>query len=443
MSEPRAAREAGPPPSDPLGPQAAQLVERLLDDAARRGEALLCWVRAAVCAAALARLAWFSGHTLLALDVRDLLDTATLLAGIGGSFVVFRFVRRGAPLRPLASASVVLDALIVFELLLTTIVWHASWYTGVIQQPAFAALLLAVFSIALRLSVRGTILGVAAHAVSLAALLVADRLFGGKLAYGASGIVLAWILFGGAAALAGLLSRRTRQLVLAAASATIRAEHVRQRLGAYLSEEVAEQSLRRGALALGGVRQEIAVLFSDLRGFTGWSEKQVPESLVAELNGYFEAMMPAIRAHGGVVDKYIGDSIMVVFGVPQPGADDAARAVRTAAAMQQSLAAHNRQRVGRGLPELVQGIGVHFGPAIAGNIGTAERLQYTVVGDTVNLASRLEAATKEQGVAVLISAPAVEAARLGGGGNLPSLEPAGSVHVRGREAPVDVFTIPG
>ena len=100
MSEPRAAREAGPPPSDPLGPQAAQLVERLLDDAARRGEALLCWVRAAVCAAALARLAWFSGHTLLALDVRDLLDTATLLAGIGGSFVVLRFVRRGAPLRP-------------------------------------------------------------------------------------------------------------------------------------------------------------------------------------------------------------------------------------------------------------------------------------------------------------------------------------------------------
>ena len=233
---------------------------------------------------------------------------------------------------------------------------------------------------------------------------------------------------------------RARTLVYSAADKAVEAERVRQRLGAYVSEEVAEQALGTREPTLGGRRQDVAVLFSDLRGFTTWSERSEPERIVAELNAYLDVVVAAVRAEGGVVDKYIGDSVMVIFGIPAARPDDAARALRAAAGMQRVLVAHNADRVRRRLAPLAQGVGVHFGPAVAGNIGTSDHLQFTVVGDTVNLASRLESATKDHGVATLFSAEVVQAARASGQ-SFPEVAAKGRIHVKGRDAEIEVFTL--
>ena len=138
-----------------------------------------------------------------------------------------------------------------------------------------------------------------------------------------------------------------------------------------------------------------------------------------------------------MVDKYIGDAVMAVFGVPTAKPDDAACALRAAVGMERALADLNRRRSARGLPPLRQGIGVHRGVLVAGNIGTPERAQFTVIGDTVNVASRLEAQTKELGVPVLISAAAAQAA-LGAPG-VPALRSLGGVQVKGRVEPIQVY----
>jgi adenylate cyclase len=182
------------------------------------------------------------------------------------------------------------------------------------------------------------------------------------------------------------------------------------------------------------------VLFSDLRGFTRYSEKISPERLVSELNAYLDVMVTVVRKHGGMVDKYIGDAIMVVFGLPEPQPDAPLRALRAAAEMQAALLVHNADRERRGLPPLQQGIGVHHGHAIAGNIGTEDRLQYTVIGDVVNLASRLESVTKERGVSSLFSQDVVDAAQATGQ-ETPPLAAAGSVQARGRDGSIEVYTL--
>jgi adenylate cyclase len=218
------------------------------------------------------------------------------------------------------------------------------------------------------------------------------------------------------------------------------AERARPRLGVYVSEEVAEEVLRAGELSLGGRRQDIAVLFSDLRGFTTYAEHLPPERIVAELNGYLDAMVQVVRAEGGVVDKYIGDSIMVVFGVPHSRPGDARRAIRAAARMHQALHEHNAERACRRLPALQHGIGIHYGAAVAGHIGTKDRSQYTVIGDTVNLASRLQSATKDEQVNTLISSDAARAAQAEGEGALPVLRSCGELRVRGRDSSLEVLT---
>jgi adenylate cyclase len=143
---------------------------------------------------------------------------------------------------------------------------------------------------------------------------------------------------------------------------------------------------------------------------------------------------------GGVVDKYIGDAIMAVFGAPRSSPDAAARALRAAQGMSRALEAHNAARAAKGLPPLKHGIGVHFGPVIAGNIGTQTRTQYTVIGDAVNLGSRLESATKELGVELLVSRELRDAA-LASAAALPALRPCGQIMVKGREQAVEVFTL--
>ena len=147
----------------------------------------------------------------------------------------------------------------------------------------------------------------------------------------------------------------------------------------------------------------MTILFTDIRSFTTISETMDPQNLVGLLNEYFTEMVAIVMDEDGVVDKYIGDAIMAVFGAPVPKPDDAVNAVRAAVRMRRALRDLNERLVSRGLSPLRTGIGIHTGEVVAGNIGSERRMEYTVIGDAVNLASRLESSTKELGVNVLIS----------------------------------------
>ncbi len=179
-------------------------------------------------------------------------------------------------------------------------------------------------------------------------------------------------------------------------------DKLRNTFGKYMTASVMEH-LMSGKVALGGETLTVTVLFSDIRSFTTISEKMDAQALVGLLNEYFTEMVGIVMSEDGVVDKYIGDAIMAVFGAPVPKADDAVRAVRAAVRMRTALAHLNERLAARGLKPLRTGIGVHTGEVVAGNIGSERRMEYTVIGDAVNLASRLESSTKELGVNVLIS----------------------------------------
>ena len=169
-------------------------------------------------------------------------------------------------------------------------------------------------------------------------------------------------------------------------------EFVRETLGRYVSPDVAERVLRdRSALRLGGEVREVAILMSDLRGFSALSERLGPEAMIELLNRYLAAMTRVILAHGGTIDEFVGDAILVLFGAPFPRADDAERAVRCAWAMQQAIADVNAESERLGRPGLAMGIGVHVGTVVAGNIGGPDRVKYGVVGPPVNLTSRIQA----------------------------------------------------
>jgi class 3 adenylate cyclase len=171
-------------------------------------------------------------------------------------------------------------------------------------------------------------------------------------------------------------------------------DFIRETLGRYVSPELAQQVLRdREAVQMGGEVREVAMLMSDLRGFSGLSERLGPVAMIGLLNRYLACMTPVILRHRGVIDEFIGDAIFVLFGAPFSRSDDAERAVRCAQAMQEALAAFNVDNEVHGLPELSMGIGVHVGPVVAGNIGSADRVKYGVVGPAVNLTARIQTLT--------------------------------------------------
>lgn len=183
-------------------------------------------------------------------------------------------------------------------------------------------------------------------------------------------------------------------------------KRIRRMLGQYVSPAILEEVLARpdGLLCAEiGRRERLTVLFSDIRGFTEMSENWPAEDVVEVLNGYFSGMVDIIFHHQGTLDKFIGDAILAFWGAPVQTSDHALQATTTALAMVRRLAVYNRELVDRGRPALAIGIGLHTGEVIIGNIGSEKKLDYTVIGDSVNLASRLEGLTKHYGCAVLIS----------------------------------------
>jgi adenylate cyclase len=213
---------------------------------------------------------------------------------------------------------------------------------------------------------------------------------------------------------------------------------IRDLFGQYVTPEVARVAIeQRGQLD--GQLVNCTVLFADIRGFTPLTEKLPPAVLITLLNRYFTAMSTVVVDEGGLVNRFGGDSLLAIFGTPlNPNPDHPLRAVRTALRMLSALAEFNREEAAADLPEIRIGIGVATGELVAGNIGSSKKVEYTVIGDAVNLAARLQALTKEYGQEILISAETARAAR-----GSARLKPICEVEIRGKAEPVDVFAVEG
>jgi adenylate cyclase len=215
--------------------------------------------------------------------------------------------------------------------------------------------------------------------------------------------------------------------------------HIRRLFGRYVSNDVIDQLIADpGLVRLGGQKRDMTVLFSDIRGFTAASERATPEAVVSQLNEYFGAMVEVLFRHRGTLDKFVGDMVMGLFGAPLPDDRHADHAVSAAIDMTTTLDRLNDKWRRDGRPELNIGIGINSGTMIAGNIGSEAIMSYTVIGDAVNLGSRLESLNKEYGTRIIIS----EATR--------SLltepveaRPIGEVTVKGRAQAVRIYEVLG
>jgi adenylate cyclase len=214
-----------------------------------------------------------------------------------------------------------------------------------------------------------------------------------------------------------------------------REEVARANYSRFLPEYVVKQMLENpDSFKLGGVSQIITILFADIRGFTRISEHAPPEKIVSLLNRYFSAMTEIIFAHGGTLDKYLGDGLMALFGAPTATPDDASNALNAAVAMQRRMLGINRELHDEGFPEIGVGMGLHTGEVVVGYIGSDRRSEYTAIGDTVNTSSRLE--SNARGGEILISDATAKAAH-----SRYKLKPREPITVKNRQQPVVLWEV--
>ncbi len=215
-----------------------------------------------------------------------------------------------------------------------------------------------------------------------------------------------------------------------------RRAEVRRAFAMYVAPEVVDEMLAHPErLTLGGERREITVLFTDLKGFTTLSEKLGAEQVAGVLSEHFTRMTAIIKSHTGTVTQFIGDAVMAMWGAPIEDAQHARRACRAALEMQADVARHREDLRARGLPEIRMRVGIHTCQAVVGNLGGADRFNYTAIGDGVNLASRLEGVNKLYGTPILLSADTARQL----GDEIP-LRPVDLVIVKGKTEPVEIFT---
>jgi len=244
-------------------------------------------------------------------------------------------------------------------------------------------------------------------------------------------MVMATLVMAGTALGCHALTARTIELVRGVADEQRR----RLRLAGYVSPQVAARAESLVDESAPGENRTVTVLFADLRGFTAMSETLPSDCVVSLLNEFHSRMVAAVSACEGTFDKYLGDGLMAYFGAPVPAADHAVRAILCALSMQISLGEMNAARAARGEPPLRMGVGLHSGPVVLGDIGAPGRREYTAVGDTVNVAARIEELTKMHGFAVLVSD---ETRRLAG--EAFPFEPVSPLAVRGKRECIRCWT---
>jgi len=213
-------------------------------------------------------------------------------------------------------------------------------------------------------------------------------------------------------------------------------KRMKSTLARYMDPGLTDQLLKGGEDILGGKSVQATILFSDIRSFTTITEKLGAQGTVGMLNEYFTIMVDCIAHEGGMLDKFIGDAIMAGFGIPVLHEDDADRAVRASISMVRALNAWNRERVDKGLPEIHMGVGLNTDMIVAGNIGSPKRMDYTMIGDGVNLAARLESACKEYSAKILLSELTYKHLR-----GTYRIREVDKVVVKGKTEPVLVFEV--
>lgn len=217
------------------------------------------------------------------------------------------------------------------------------------------------------------------------------------------------------------------------------ARALRQAFSRYLAPAVVDRLIAEGqAPNAGGHLQQVCVVFCDIQGFTAISRRLPPEDLVAMLSAFFEAVSRPVLDEGGFLDKFVGDQVMALFGVPHTHQDDAARAVRAVLGMRQAVPEFNARAAERGWPAVQISIGLHCGQAVVGNVGFSQRFDYTAMGDTVVLAQRLQSLCKECATDILLSRETVGAI-----GEEFVTRPVGTVQPKGWGEPVEVYTLSG
>ena len=267
----------------------------------------------------------------------------------------------------------------------------------------------------------------AIYAATLAVLSVAYVIPAGQLTSAGSYFSLGIVAIAGAAGT--FLSLRHRHAV----ELVVEREHFAR----FLPSEVVDAVIPgRTKVELGGEERTVTILFADIIGFTALSEGMTPTEVVEYVNVFLELATHVVFDHAGTLDKFVGDQVMAVFGAPLSRDDDAVRAARCALALRDATTKLNEERETRGLSAISVGVGVHTGRAVAGTVGCTERMEYTVIGDAVNVAARVESLTRNHGVDVLVSE--ATARSLQGRFELRSL---GEMAVRGRAAPVGLLEL--
>jgi class 3 adenylate cyclase len=405
----------------------AASVERTLLQEARRNELTVAYVRAGTLLL-VTLLDWFAYRfPRLALQLDEPTVSVPLLSG--GWFLAalaIMLALRGGHYRPaLRIALPLVDAILVFLLFGNFIRAFGPEHFVRIGQLTAAGITCTLLAASgcLRLTRSAA---VATTAFALAVFAALSHL---AIAWSAQVVLGLVVLLG-----TGFLSVRMTAVVRRA----VESEIGRTTLARFLPDTViARAHADPLALVTEPKHVEATILVSDLRGFTALAEKLDPARVFEMLNEVQGGFAAAVREHGGIVDKFMGDGMLAVFSADGAGADHAQRALAAARAMAVALARINSAWTARRLAPLRFGVGIHSGPVVTGCLGSGARLEFTVIGDTVNTASRLEALTKERGVAVLLSDET--ARRLGPGPH--GLEPIGEAPIRGREAPIRLFSL--
>ena len=286
---------------------------------------------------------------------------------------------------------------------------------------AIAVLLIALLYFGFRAELDARVIG-GALALASAALLFASYQAAGALLLAPvlTTLAAAWTFYAGGALAEYLQERHARRQAIA-------------QFSRFVNPHVVKQLVERGGLEGAGQTREVSVLFSDIRGFTTLSESKAPGEVVALLNRYFSRQVDVVFRHGGSLDKFIGDCIMALWGAPLDDAEHARHAVACALEMADTLQAFKRD-LGAADASFDVGIGIHSGPAVVGLIGSDRRREYTAIGDTVNLASRIEGLTKDARRRILVSRDTMLACR-----EAFDFVPAGSYKVKGRAQEVELF----